>query len=114
MFIGWVFLCKLAEVEEKKIEIYSELVDNAVVRMPDRRVLGSVMQGDTLFLMHADLIDILESHKHDPDTELFFRIFQIAQSIEERLLHYIDVCEKNGIELGFSMEFSVEDYKDLV
>ena len=101
-------------MEEKKIEIYSELVDNAVVRMPDRRVLGSVMQGDTLFLMHADLMDILESHKHDPDTELFYRIFQIAQSVEQRLLHYIEVCAENDIELSFDMEFSVEDYKDLV
>ena len=101
-------------MKEKKIEIYSELVDNAVVRMPDRRVLGSVMQGDTLFLMHADLMDILESHKHDPDTELFYRIFQIAQSVEQRLLHYIEVCDENDIELSFDMEFSVEDYKDLV
>ena len=101
-------------MKEKKIEIYSELVDNAVVRMPDRRVLGSVMQGDTLFLMHADLMDILESHKHDSDTELFYRIFQIAQSVEQRLLHYIEVCDENDIELSFDMEFSVEDYKDLV
>jgi len=64
--------------------------------------------------MHADLMDILESHKHDPDTELFYRIFQIAQSVEQRLLHYIEVCDENDIELSFDMEFSVEDYKDLV
>lgn len=101
-------------MEEKSIEIYSELVDNAVVRMPERRVLGSVMQGDTLFLMHADLMDILESHKHDPDTELFYRIFQIAQSIEQRLNHYIQVCRKHDIAISFEQEFSVEDYKDLV
>ncbi len=98
----------------KEIEIYSEVVDNAVVRMPERKVLGSVIQGDSLFFLHADLMDILESHKHEPDTELFYRIFNIAKGIEERLEHYIDTCNENDIELNFEMEFSVEDYADLL
>ncbi len=101
-------------MDKQTIEIYSELVDNAVIRMPKRQVLGSVIQGDTLFLLHSDLMDILESHKHEPDTELFYRIFQIARSTEQRLLHYIKVCRKNGIELSFDIEFSVEDYAELL
>lgn len=101
-------------MESKTIEIYSELVDNAVVRMPDRKVLGSVMQGDSLFLLHADLMDILESHKHEPDTELFYQIFNLAKGLEQRLLHYMQVCKDNDIELSFEMEFSVEDYEELL
>lgn len=101
-------------MDVKGIEIFSELVDNAVVRLPGRNVLGSVIQGDSLFLMHADLIDILENHKHEPFSELFYRIFQLASAIEERLQHYIEVCEANDIELNFEIEYSVDDYKDLM
>jgi len=101
-------------MNKKTIEIYSELVDNAVIRMPERNTLGSVMQGDTLFLLHADLMDILESHKHEADTELFYQIFLIAKNIEERLKHYIAVCKGSGVTLSFDIEFSVEDYQELL
>ncbi len=101
-------------MKQEQIEIYSELVDNAVVRMPQRNTLGSVMQGDTLFLLHADLMDILESHKHEPHSELFYRIYMLAKSLEERLNHYIAVCKEHDVRLSFSIEFSVEDYESLM
>jgi len=101
-------------MDVKDIEIYSELVDNAVIRLPDRNVLGSVIQGDTLFLLHAELIDVLEEHKHTPGSDLFYRIFQLAKGIEKRLEHYIEVCDKHDIELAFSIECSTEDYEDLL
>ncbi len=101
-------------MDVKDIEIYSELVDNAVVRMPGRKQLGAVIQGDSLFLMHADLIDVLVSHKHEPYSELFYRILLLATGIEERLNHYIEVCEANNVALSFEIEYSVEDYKDLM
>ena len=101
-------------MENKQVEVYSDLVDNSVLRMPGRRMLGSLIQGDTLFLLHADLMDILESHKHEPETELFYQIFQIAQSIENRLCHFTDICKNHNINLNFEMEFSVEDYRDLL
>lgn len=101
-------------MKQEHIEIYSDLIDNAVVRMPERNTLGSVMQGDTLFLMHADLMDILESHKHEPDSELFYRIYLLAQNIEERLTHYILVCKQHNIKLSFDIEFSVQDYQELL
>ena len=101
-------------MDKNEIEIYSQLVDNAVIRMPERNILGSVIQGDSLFLLHADLIDVLESHKHEPDSELFYRIYSITKNIEQRLKHYLSVCEQSSIEVNFDMEFSVEDYEDLL
>ena len=101
-------------MKKTDIEIYSDLVDNGVVRMPDRKMLGSVIQGDSLFLLHADLIDILESHKHEPHSELFYRIFNLAQSLENRLQHFLDTCRAHDIDVNFDIEFSVEDYKDLI
>ena len=101
-------------MKQEQIEIYSDLVDNAVVRMPQRNTLGFVMQGDTLFLLHADLMDILESHKHEPESELFYRIYLLAKNLEDRLTHYISVCKEHGIKLNFDIEFSVQDYEELL
>lgn len=101
-------------MKQEQIEIYSDLVDKAVVRLPQRNTLGSVMQGDTLFLLHADLMDILESHKHEPHSELFYRIYLLAKGLEERLDHYITVCKEHGVKLHFSIEFSVQDYAPLI
>jgi len=101
-------------MERKDIEIYSEESDNGVVRMPGRRYLGSVMQGDSLFLLHAEAMDIVESLKYNPGNETFFAAYSIAKNLEDRLNHYIQVCEENGIDLGLRIEVSVEDYADLV
>jgi len=47
------------------IEVFSGAVNNSVIRMPERRYLGSVIQGDTLFLLHGEAMDILEELKHN-------------------------------------------------
>ena len=101
-------------MDVKDIEIFSELVDNAVIRMPNRNVLGSVVQGDTLFLLHAEIMDVLEELKHNPGSDLFYRVYRLAKSLEDRLEHYMDVCEENGIELSFAIEYSVKDYEELL
>ncbi|MBX2849095.1 MAG: hypothetical protein KTR16_12290 [Acidiferrobacterales bacterium] len=101
------------DIEALNIEVLSDEVDNSVLRMPGRKVAGSLVQGDTLYLLHADLIDILESHKHEPFSELFYRIFETASNLEQRLKHYIETCKASDLPVGFQIEFSVEDYRDL-
>lgn len=101
-------------MDVKDIELYSELVDNAAIRMPGRKILGSVIQGDTLFLLHAELMDVLEEHKHAPGSDLFYRIFRLAKGLENRLEHYIQICKDNNIELPFAIECSTQDYEDLL
>ena len=101
-------------MQRKDIEIYSEERDNSIVRMPGRRYLGSVMQGDSLFLLHAEAMDILESLKYNPGNEMFYAAYSIAKNLEDRLTHYIRVCNENDLELGLRFESSVEDYADLI
>jgi len=96
----------------KEIEIYSEQTDHAVVRLQDRNFLGSVIQGDVLFLMHGEAIDILEESKHNPGSYAYYKAYSIARSLEQRLVHYIEICEQHRLELNFSIEVSVDDYDE--
>lgn len=101
-------------MEKKDIEIFSEESDKGVVRMPGRKYLGSVMQGDSLFLLHAEAMDIVEGLKYNPGNEMFYAAYSLAKNLEDRLEHYIGVCEQHGIELGLRIESSVEDYVELI
>lgn len=96
----------------KSVEVYSEKDNNSVVRMPGRNYLGSVIQGDVLFLMHGEAMDILEECKHNPGSYAYYKAYSIAKSLEERLTHYIDVCTEHGQKLSFAIELSFEDYDE--
>jgi len=99
-------------MKKTNIEIFSDLANNGVVRMPERNYLGSVIQGDALFLLHGDTMDILEELKHNPGSYAFYKAYSIAKSLEDRLNHYIDVCKENDVKLDFRIECSVYDYDE--
>ena len=96
----------------KNVEIYSEEDNNSIVRMPERNYLGAVIQGDVLFLMHGEAMDILEESKHNPGSYAYYKAYSIAKSLEQRLVHYIDVCNEHEKKLSFDIELSVEDYDE--
>ncbi len=96
----------------KDVEIYSERSDGGVVCLPGQHYLGSVMPGDVLFLMHGEAMDILEESKHNPGSYTYYKAYSIAKSLEQRLAHYLDVCEHHLLPQSFSIELSVEDYDE--
>jgi hypothetical protein len=99
-------------MKKSTIEVYSDADNNGVVRMPKRHYLGSVIQGDALFLLHGDAMDLLEELKHNPGSYAFYKAYSVAKSLEDRLNHYIDVCGQGGISLDFRIECSVYDYDE--
>ena len=94
------------------IDVFSDKRNNSVVQLPETRYLGSVIQGDALFLMHGEAMDILEELKHNPGSYAYFKTHSIASSLEQRLEHYIQVCEENNVDLNFRIEVSVLDYDE--
>ncbi len=94
------------------IEVFSDADNNGVVRMPERNYLGSVIQGDSLFLLHGEAMDILEELKHNPGSYGFYKAYSVAKSLEDRLNHFINVCKENDIKLNFRVECSVYDYDE--
>lgn len=94
------------------VDVFSDERNNAVVHLPETQYLGSVIQGDSLFLLHGDAMDILEELKHNPGSYGFFKAYSLAKSLEQRLQHYIATCNKHGVELNFRIELSVFDYDE--
>lgn len=94
------------------IEVFSDSDNNTVVRMPERYYLGSVIQGDALFLLHGDAMDILEELKYNPGSYAFYKAYSVAKTLEDRLNHYIDVCNEGQIKIDFRVECSVHDYDE--
>jgi hypothetical protein len=99
-------------MKKMDIEVFSEVVDNGVVRMPEQSYLGSVIQGDALFLLHGDAMDILEELKHNPGSYVFYKAYAVAKALEDRLTEYIEVCNKNHVTIDFRVECSVYDYDE--
>lgn len=95
-----------------KIEVFSDAIDNGVIRMPEQNYLGSVIQGDALFLLHGEAMDILEELKHNPGSYGFYKAHSVAKNLEDRLNHYISVCTQSGIKIDFRIECSVYDYDE--
>lgn len=94
------------------IEVFSDRDNNGVVRMPERHYLGSVIQGDALFLLHGEAMDILEELKHNPGSYAFYKAYSVAKTLEGRLNHYIEVCNESQIKIDFRIECSVYDYDE--
>lgn len=94
------------------VDVFSDESDNAVVHLPDTHYLGSVIQGDSLFLLHADAMDILEELKHNPGSYGFYKAYSVAKSLELRLEHYIATCKEHGVALNFRIEISIFDYDE--
>lgn len=99
-------------MKKTDIEVFSNADNNGVVRMPERNYLGSVVQGDSLFLLHGEAMDILEELKHNPGSYVFYKAYSVAKSLEDRLSHYIDVCTEHDVKLDFRVECSVYDYDE--
>lgn len=98
----------------KAIDVFSESSIHTVVRLPGRKYLGSVLPGDSLFLLHAEAMDVVEELKHNPDSDVFYKAYSLAKNLEDMLMHYIGVCDQHGIELGLKIECSVRDYQELM
>lgn len=105
----WALIKKL---KKSTIEVYSDIDDNSVVRMPEQDYLGSVIQGDALFLLHGEAMDLLEELKHNPGSYVFYKAYSVAKSLDNLLDHYISVCNLHGIKLDFRIECSVYDYDE--
>lgn len=101
-------------MEIKNVAVFSERENNAVIKLPECDYMGTVVPADMLFLMHGEVMDIIEELKYNPGSDVFYSACSLARGIEDRLEHYIAVCKEHNLEPGFSIELSVQDYQDLL
>lgn len=86
-----------------EIEVYSETVNSAIVRVPGRRFPGTVLQGDSLSILHANAKDLSNRLKElsIKDEDLLCSAQELQETLLNHLLHYQKVLTDNGIELPY-------------
>lgn len=57
-------------MERKVLEVYSELTNSSVIRMPGRRLPGVVVQGDSLSILFSGAMSLVEALADSDDEDL--------------------------------------------
>ncbi len=91
-------------MERIEIEVYSQATNQAIVRMPNRKFPGCVIQGDSLSVL-ADLAEsIYEKAKSSSDSELANEARKLKDTLNETLLKYETVLGEHEIPLPYSRQ----------
>lgn len=89
-------------MERKELEVFSELVNNAIVRIPGRNFPGCVIQGNTVASLLHIAQDLQVRAKLVGDSELIELSDQIVDSLAERLKHYEEVMTAHQLQLPYT------------
>jgi hypothetical protein len=84
-----------------ELEVYSEATGGAVIRPPERRFPGSLIQGDTLSVWCMLAKDIHERAEKTHDEELRCDARRLWEMLNGRQEHYAAVLREHGIGLPY-------------
>ena len=88
-------------MKEEKVEIYSDASNIAVMRHPRRSFPGSLIQGDSLFIL-LQLVKEAQEELAKGESENAAEVLEeLSELLEGRLKHYEEVLESHGIELPY-------------
>lgn len=88
-------------MESKLLDVFSELNNRGVVRMPGRRFPGSVIQGDTLSILFQHAEVILRESKDCGNPALAEASEELYDALRGHLAHYENVLNEHGMELPY-------------
>jgi hypothetical protein len=88
-------------MECKELEIYSELSNYAIVRMPGRAFPGCVVQGDSLSILLHTAERAYELALRTGHEELIDEVAGLKEALEDRLTYYESVITAHGFQLPY-------------
>jgi hypothetical protein len=86
----------------EQTEIYSDRTNAAVVRHPDRRFPGVLVQGDTLYSMCQSADYICKAAMDSLPEDQYLELNDLRNGLWDLLNHYKVVLGEHRIELPFS------------
>lgn len=84
------------------VEIYSDLSNSAVMRHPERRFPGVLIQGDTLSGLCATADAICARARQHLEADTYVELNDLRNRLWSFLLHYKTVLGEHDIALPFS------------
>jgi len=91
-------------MRQELIEIYSDTTNNAIMRHPDRKFPGLLIQGDTLHAICRSLDETCSQTRGKIDDEVYSSLNELRNGFWDRLKHYRNTLELHGIELPFNSD----------
>ena len=91
-------------MEHLEVELFTPQVNNAVLRLPQRRFPGVLIAGDTLSTLAATAQTILERARETNDDELRAEAEDLTERLREILATYESVMKANDRELPYTKE----------
>jgi hypothetical protein len=88
-------------VRIEPVEIYDDTPNLAIVRHPDRKFPGSLIQGDTLSILAGEAQWILKRLSKSKDRTLVAAAREHVEKLESRLAHYEKVLGEHSITLPY-------------
>jgi predicted RNase H-like HicB family nuclease len=89
-------------MQTEPVEIYSELSNYAIVRMPGRSFPGCVIQGDSLKILLRHAQRVSELVKNSDDEDLIGETADLVEELQSHLEHYEQVLAEHGIRLPYT------------
>jgi len=99
------------EMRVEKVEVYSHATNSAIIRMPERKFPGVLIQGDSLSILFAETMELVEALATSKDEEAFFTALFMAERLESHLLGYEETLVRNGIKLPYHRDPAVTTKK---
>ena len=86
------------------VEIYSDHTNQAVIRHPDRRFPGVLVQGDSLYALCLQADDACAAAKSQLSQDAYQEIDELRNTLWGYLNHYKTVLGEHQISLPFSQQ----------
>jgi hypothetical protein len=84
-----------------EIEVFSDAINAAIIRMPGRHFPGIVVQGDTLFELYRQVKSLADLLKSIDDENLADEAMELSDNVERLYQHYRSVMKVHNLELPF-------------
>lgn len=85
----------------ESVEIYSEVSNNAVIKLNGRNFPGSLIQGDSLHILVSEIMEAKAAISYGNSEEASEILGYVLERLNDRLNIYIEALTLHKLELPF-------------
>ncbi|MCC6486581.1 MAG: hypothetical protein IT364_03710 [Candidatus Hydrogenedentes bacterium] len=84
-------------------QILSHIPNSGIVQLPGRRFPGVTLQGDSLSILFDYAAFCVREFKRLRQEDAYFEALQLAETLQEHLIHYEETLRQRGGELPYTV-----------
>ena len=89
-------------MEYMELEVYSQSINRAIVKMPSQSFPGLLLQGETLAALLRLARTVHEKSQNTDDTELVETSRELVENLQKLVSHFESTLNRNNIPLPYS------------